>query len=246
VSPISLEDSFAGVEQAVAAVVQAQAFPVVLGGDHSISLPVLRALASQHGPVGLVHFDAHPDTWDVHFGRRYSHATPFRRAIEEGGLDPSRYIQVGLRGSLPKRTDLEDARTLGVTSLRADEVYRQGIDATLEQIRAIATGPVHVSLDIDVADPAYAPGTGTPEVGGFTSREILALVRGLTPLQIVGFDLVEVSPPYDHADITALLAANLTYELISTRVGRRSPKADARVQADGLGDNKVARAQRVG
>ncbi len=244
-SPLSIEDSFRVVEQAVGAILGDDAFPVVLGGDHSISLPVLRALARKHGPLGLVHFDAHPDTWDVQFGRRYSHATPFRRAIEEGVLDPRRYIQVGLRGSLPKRTDLEDARGLGVTSLPAEEVFRIGIEGTLERIREVATGRVHVSLDIDVADPAFAPGTGTPEVGGFSSREIMALVRGLGPLDAIGFDVVEVSPPYDHAEITALLAANLTYEMISTRVGRWTAKQGKRIESAVLASNKVDRTSGV-
>jgi agmatinase len=224
-SPVSIEDAFGAVEAAISEVLSAGAWPLILGGDHSISLPVLRALAKEHGPVGLVHFDAHPDTWDVHFGHRYTHATPFRRAIEEGVLDGARYCQVGIRGSLPKRTDLDDARALGVTVLPADEVYAIGLDATLERIRGVASGPIHVSVDIDVCDPAFAPGTGTPEVGGFSSRELVSLLRGLAPLEVVGFDLVEVSPPYDHAEVTAILAANLAYEMLSTRVGRLRPKA---------------------
>ena len=223
-SPISIKDSFVQIEQAVGQVVRAEAFPLVLGGDHSISLPVLRALARRHGPLGLVHFDAHPDTWDAHFGRKYSHATPFRRAIEEGLIDARRYVQVGIRGSLPKASDLDDARGLGVTVLRTDDVVEIGLEATLDRICEIATGRVHVSLDIDVVDPAFAPGTGTPEVGGLSSREIVRLVRGLGPLETTGFDLVEVSPPYDHGEITAILAANLAYELLSTRVGRLRPK----------------------
>jgi agmatinase len=231
-SPVSIEDSFGAIERAIGQIVAAEAFPLILGGDHSISLPVLRALASRHGPLGLVHFDAHPDTWDVHFGRRYTHATPFRRAIEEGILDAARYIQVGIRGSLPKAGDLDDARSLGVTVLSADEVYAIGLDAALARIRAIATGPVHVSVDIDVVDPAFAPGTGTPEVGGFSSREIIRLVRGLGPLDVAGFDVVEVAPPYDHGEVTSILAANLAYELLSTRVGRLRPKAPSTARSD--------------
>lgn len=226
-SPISIEDSFDAIEQGIGEVVAAEAFPLILGGDHSLSLPVLRALARRHGPLGLVHFDAHPDTWDVHFGRKYSHATPFRRAIEEGVLDASRYLQVGVRGSLPRASDLDDARALGATVLPADEVYELGIEGTLQRIREVAKGRVHVSLDIDVVDPAFAPGTGTPEVGGFSSREMVRLVRGLGPLEVVGFDVVEVAPPYDHGEITCILAANLAYELLSTRVGRLAPKAPA-------------------
>ncbi len=223
-SPISMEDSFRAIERAIEAVVSADAFPLVLGGDHSISLPVLRALAKRHGPLGLVHFDAHPDTWDVHFGRKYSHATSFRRAIEEGLVDGSRYVQVGIRGSLPKATDLDDARALGVTVLSADDVLEMGLDTALTGIRQVASGRVYVTLDIDVVDPAFAPGTGTPEVGGFSAREIVRLVRGLGPIEAVGCDLVEVAPPYDHGEITAVLAANLAYEMLSTRVRRWRPK----------------------
>ncbi len=223
-SPVSIEDAFGAIEDAVGTVLAANVFPLLLGGDHSVSLPVLRTLAAKYGPVGLVHFDAHPDTWDVHFGRKYTHATPFRRAIEEGVLDGRRYVQIGIRGSLPKRSDLDDARALGVTILSADDVYRMGIEATLGRICEVATGSVYVSVDVDVCDPAFAPGTGTPEVGGFTSREMLAMVRGLAPLELVGFDVVEVSPPYDHGEITAILAANLAYELLSSLVGRLAPQ----------------------
>ena len=232
-SPISMEDSFAAIEAALGVVLDAEVFPLILGGDHSISLPVLRALARRHGPLGLVHFDAHPDTWDVHFGRRYSHATPFRRAIEAGVLDAARYVQVRMRGSPPKASDLDDAQALGVAVLRAEEIFEMGLDAALARFREVARGRVHVSLDIDVVDPAFAPGTGTPEVGGFSSREIVRLVRGLRPLDVVGFDLVEVAPPYDHGEVTAILAANLAYELLSTRVGRLGPKDVPAVVADG-------------
>ena len=223
-SPISIEDSLATIERAVADVVGAGVLPIVLGGDHSISLAILRALAPSHGPLGLVHFDAHPDTWETHFGRKYSHATPFRRAIEERLIDPSRYVQVGIRGPLPKASDLDDARALGITVLRADDVWEMGLDLALSRIHAIATGPVHVSLDIDVVDPAFAPGTGTPEVAGFSSREIVQLVRGLASVGAVAFDVVEVAPPYDHGDVTSLLAANLAYEMLCTRVGGALPK----------------------
>jgi agmatinase len=189
---------------------------MALGGDHSISLPLLRAHARRHGPLGLVHFDSHPDTWDTEFGGRpYSHGTPFRRALEEKLIDPARYIQVGLRGPTSGASDWQDTRDLGVHVLTMDQAAEMGLPAVLDAIRATATGPVYVTLDIDSADPAFAPGTGTPEVGGFTSHQLLQLVRGLRGLDLRGFDLVEVSPPYDHGDITAILAANLAFEFLS-------------------------------
>jgi agmatinase/guanidinopropionase len=165
----------------------------------------------------VVHFDSHPDTWDTEFsGRRYSHGTPFRRALEEKLIDPARYIQVGLRGPTSGASDWQDARDLGVRLVTMDEAAALGVPAVIDAIHATAAaGPVYVTLDIDSADPAFAPGTGTPEVGGFTSHQLLQLVRGLRGLRLVGFDLVEVSPPFDHGDITAILAANLAFEFLS-------------------------------
>jgi agmatinase/guanidinopropionase len=221
VNPASIEETHALIEADVDPVVRAGAFPMCLGGDHSVSLPLLRAVARRYGPLALVQFDAHPDTWNVHFGRRYTHATPFRRAVEEGVVDARRSIQIGIRGPLPHATDLEDARALGFAVVTADDVARLGITETLHQVHERASGPVYLTLDIDAVDPAYAPGTGTPEVGGFTSREVLALVRGLAGLEVVAADVVEVSPPYDHGDITSILAANLAYEVICLVARRR-------------------------
>jgi agmatinase len=194
-------------------IVEAGVFPVVLGGDHSASLPVLRALAQRHGKMSLVHFDAHPDFWPGPPGRPYHHGTPFRIATEEGLIDPAASLQVGIRGSLSANL-VEEARKAGFHLLTASEFAQRGVQRTLQDIADIARAPVYVSLDIDCVDPAYAPGTGTPEVAGLTSREIVGLVRGLPAASVVGFDIVEVAPAYDNAEITALLAANLVHEFL--------------------------------
>jgi len=190
---------------------------VALGGDHSISLPLLRAHAAKFGPPALIHFDSHPDTWDWEFkDQPYSHGTPFRRAIEEELIDTSAYLQIGIRGPTSFATDLSDAEKMGAKILTIDRVFEMGIPAVITEIKeTIGEKPVYVSLDIDAVDPAFAPGTGTPEVGGLSSYEILQLVRGLQDLNMIGIDLVEVSPPYDHGDITAILASNLAFEFIS-------------------------------
>jgi agmatinase len=200
---------------------------IALGGDHSISLPLLRAHARQHGPLSVVHFDSHPDTWDSEFGGRlYSHGTPFRRALEEQLIRPGGYIQVGLRGPTSGAQDWQTARDLGVRVVTMDEAATMGLPAVIRAIHDTVSGPTYVTLDIDAADPAFAPGTGTPEVGGFTSHQLLQLVRGLKGLELVGFDLVEVSPPYDHGDITALLASNLAFEFLSLLAVQARERAD--------------------
>lgn len=190
---------------------------VALGGDHSISLPLLRAHAAKFGPPALIHFDSHPDTWDWEFkDQPYSHGTPFRRAIEEELIDSSAYLQIGIRGPTSFANDLSDAEKMGAKILTIDRVFEMGIPAVITEMKeTIGEKPVYVSLDIDAVDPAFAPGTGTPEVGGLSSYEILQLVRGLQDLNMIGIDLVEVSPPYDHGDITAILASNLAFEFIS-------------------------------
>jgi agmatinase/guanidinopropionase len=200
---------------------------IALGGDHSISLPLLRAHHAQFGPLAVVHFDSHPDTWDTEYpGEPFSHGTPFRRAIEEGLIDRNAYIQVGIRGPVSDATDLESTREMGARIFTIDQVFKVGIPSIIEEIHAIVgTRKLYVSLDIDCVDPAFAPGTGTPEVGGLSSYQILQLVRGLQGLNCVGFDLVEVSPPYDHSGITAILAANLVFEFISLlALSRRGPQ----------------------
>ncbi len=191
--------------------------PVVsLGGDHTIALPALRAMAAVHGPLALVHFDAHLDTWDTYFGAPNTHGTPFRRASEQGLIVKGHSAHVGIRGSLYDRTDLIDDERLGFTIVHCRHIDRLGIDAVLAAItERVGDHPVYVSIDIDVLDPAFAPATGTPEAGGMTSRELLEVLRGMSGLPIVGADIVEVAPAYDHAEITAVAAANLAYELVT-------------------------------
>jgi agmatinase len=214
--PTSIDRSMEIITSTASEIIQYNTTLISLGGDHSIALPLLRAHAEKYGPLAVIHIDAHLDTWESEFeGRPYSHGTPFRRAIEEGLIRKSEYIQVGIRGPVEDARDYQDAQNLGAYTITADEVHEKGIKVVLEDIRHRIQGKVYVTLDIDSADPAFAPGTGTPEVGGLTSHQLLQLVRGLSELDIVGFDLVEVSPPYDHQDITAILAANLVFEYLS-------------------------------
>jgi len=191
--------------------------PIVLGGDHSIALPELRAAAAVHGPLALLQFDSHADTWDEYFGKKFNHGTVFRRAIEEGLLIPENSIQVGMRGSLYDQGDLEASRELGFDLLTTDAVRKLGVEETIARVRGrVGDAKVYVSFDVDFVDPAFAPGTGTPEVGGFSSREAQEFVRGLAGTRIVGCDVVEVYPPYDGpGQVTALLAANVAFELLS-------------------------------
>ena len=213
--PVSIEKCYAAIEEHIGAVLDAGALPAVIGGDHSISLPLLRAVARKHGPVGLVQFDSHIDTWDEYFGGKYFHGTPFRRAIEEKIVDPKRFVQVGIRGPGYGEDDFDFHREHGITVVDIEDVKKHGIDAAIATIRRVATGPCYVTFDIDAIDPAFAPGTGTPEVGGLNAHESQLLVRGLAGLDLVGFDIVEVSPLFDGpGQITALLAANLLFELI--------------------------------
>jgi agmatinase len=187
-----------------------------LGGDHTIALPVLRALHAEHGPVALVHFDAHLDTWDSYYEAPYTHGTPFRRASEEGLLLKGQSAHVGIRGSLYDAQDLVDDAELGFTVIHCRDMDALGVDGVVDRVlSAVGSAPVHVSIDIDVLDPAFAPATGTPEAGGMTSRELLGIVRGLRSANLVAADIVEVSPAYDHAEITGVAAANLAYELTS-------------------------------
>jgi agmatinase len=213
--PVSIESCYEAVTSRIAAIAAAGARPIVIGGDHSISLPVLRALAKRHGPLALVQFDAHIDTWDEYFGGKYFHGTPFRRAIEEGLIDGARFIQIGIRGPMYGEEDFDFHRQHGITMIDIDQVKARGLAWTIEQMQRVATGPAYITFDIDSVDPAFAPGTGTPEVGGLTSHDAQTLVRGLAGLTLVGGDIVEVSPPFDGpGQITALLAANLMFELV--------------------------------
>ncbi len=216
VNPGYIEDSYKMIEGGLLPILDGGVTPIMLGGDHSVTLPELRAMVKTHGPVALIHFDSHTDTGDKRFGRRYTHGTPFRRAVEEDLILVDHSIQAGMRGSVYSRDSLDDARNMGFDLVTAVEAQEQGIDELVRRIRdRVGDAKAFVSFDIDFVDPAYAPGTGTPEVGGFTSSEALRVVRGLKGLNLVGFDLVEVLPQYDLSEVTALLAANIVYEFIS-------------------------------
>ena len=216
VNPGYIEDSYKMIEEGLLPILDGGVTPILLGGDHSVTLPELRAMAKRHGPVALIHFDSHTDTGDKRFGRKYTHGTPFRRAVEEELILVDHSIQAGMRGSVYSRDSLDDARKMGFDLVTSVEAQERGIDELIRRIRDRAgDAKAFVTFDIDFVDPAYAPGTGTPEVGGFTSSEALRVVRGLRDLDLVGFDLVEVLPQYDTSQITALLAANLVYEFIS-------------------------------
>jgi agmatinase len=214
--PTSIERTMEIIQNFASEIIQKNVTLISLGGDHSIALPLLRAHAEKYGPLGVVHIDAHLDTWESEFeGRPYSHGTPFRRALEEGLIRKGEYVQVGIRGPVDGARDYQEAKDLGAVTITADFVHEHGIAAVLQEVRRRIKGSIYLTLDIDSADPAFAPGTGTPEVGGLTSHQLLQLIRGLNGLDIIGFDLVEVSPPYDHQDITAILAANLVFEVLS-------------------------------
>jgi agmatinase len=216
VVPGYIEASYESIKEGLEPIHRAGVVPIVLGGDHSIALPELRAAAAVHGPLALVQFDSHPDTWDAYFGQKHTHGTPFRRAVEEGLLDPSRSIQVGMRGSIYDQGDWNDARAMGFDLVPTDAVRKLGIEETISRIRErVGDARVYASFDVDFVDPAFAPGTGTPEIGGFTSREAQEFVRGLVGLDLIGCDVVEVYPAYDPAQITALLAANVAHEFLS-------------------------------
>ncbi|MER6466120.1 agmatinase [Streptomyces sp. NPDC093272] len=216
VNPFDINEAIETV-QAEASRLQADGTKLVtVGGDHTIALPLLRAVAERHGPVAVLHFDAHLDTWDTYFGAEYTHGTPFRRAVEEGIVDTEALSHVGTRGPLYGKRDLEEDRRLGFGIVTSSDVLRRGVDETVDALRQrIGDRPLYVSVDIDVLDPAHAPGTGTPEAGGMTSRELLEILRGLAGLDLVGGDIVEVAPAYDHADITSFAASHVAYDLIS-------------------------------
>ena len=216
VVPGYIEDTNQRIEDEIYPLIEAGVAPIMLGGDHSITLPELRAVAKKHGPVALLHYDSHTDTYDEYFGRPYNHGTPFRRAVEEGLIDVEHSIQVGMRGSTYSADDYKDSADLGIEVITAARAREIGLAEVMKRVRKKA-GRVRafVSVDIDFVDPAYAPGTGTPEVGGFTSGEAISLMRGLAGINMVAADVVEVLPEYDPTDNTALVASNLAYELIS-------------------------------
>jgi agmatinase len=198
---------------------------VGIGGDHTVLLPILRSMHRRHGRVALVHFDAHLDTWDTYFGAPYTHGTLLRRAAEEGLFRDDASMHVGIRGPLYAEQDMVDDAGFGFRTIRCDDVQRLGIDGVVAAIRERVGGhPLYVSIDIDVLDPAHAPGTGTPEIGGMSSRELLMILRGLSGLRLVSGDVVEVSPPYDHAEVTSLAAATVAFELVCLLAVARRPQ----------------------
>jgi agmatinase len=216
VNPFDIGAAIETVQETATALTEDGRSLVTIGGDHTIALPLLRAAARRHGPVALVHFDAHLDTWDTYFGADYTHGTPFRRAVEEGIVDTEALSHVGTRGPLYGKKDLEDDRRFGFGIVTSADVYRQGVDEVADRLRQrVGNRPVYLSIDIDVLDPAHAPGTGTPEAGGLASRELLEILRGLRGLNLVGADVVEVAPAYDHAEITSIAAAHVAYDLVS-------------------------------
>jgi agmatinase len=219
VAPGDTEGTYSRVEEALAPVVEAGVFPLVMGGDHSITLAELRALARVHGPLALVQLDSHTDTWEAYFGQRYFHGTTFKRAVEEELLDPQASVQAGIRGPVYAASDLGDARGLGFRVIENDELRGLGPDGFSAAVRErVGERPVFLSFDIDFLDPAVAPGTGTPEVAGFTTAEAVALLRSLRGIRLAGCDVVEVSPPYDSpGQPTALAAANVLWELLALR-----------------------------
>jgi guanidinopropionase len=229
VNPVDVMDSMARIKTFFDRVCDAGVAPLAVGGDHLSTLPVMRALA-KNGPVGMVHFDAHTDTWDGYFGGfKYTHGTPFRRAVEEGLLDPKRTVQIGIRGAL--YNDAEDTwgQEQGIRVIDIDEFHAMGIEGVMQEARrVVGDGPTYVSFDVDALDPVYAPGTGTPEIGGMTTLEAQWAVRALRGLNLVGGDVVEVSPPFDTSGNTAMVGATMLFEILC-------------VLADSVNSRKVAK-----
>jgi agmatinase len=220
INPFHIEAAIGQVEEQAGSWTAGGSRLLTLGGDHTIALPLLRCMAREHGPIAVLHFDAHLDTWDTYFGAPYTHGTPFRRAAEEGLVDPTGSVHVGIRGPLYDRMDLQDDAGLGFQVLTGRQFARERLDSLIDRVLTRLDGkPVYVSVDIDVLDPAHAPGTGTPEAGGLTSRELLELIRALDGASLVGADIVEVAPAYDHAEITGVAASHVAYELLSVMAG---------------------------
>jgi len=220
-NPFDISAAVAEIEQAAVDLGSRVKRIVTVGGDHTIALPLLRAVNQKHGPVAVLHFDAHLDTWDTYFGAPITHGTPFRRASEEGLIDLTASCHVGTRGPLYSKQDLDDDERLGFSIVSSVDIEERGIEAAIERVRRrVGDRPLYISIDIDVLDPAHAPGTGTPEAGGMTSRELLRMLRALSDLDIVGADVVEVSPAYDHAQLTGIAASHVVYELVTLMAGR--------------------------
>lgn len=224
-NPFDIEDALDAMEAGAFELTQDGTRLITIGGDHTVALPNLRNMQRQHGPVALLHFDAHLDTWDTYFGAEYTHGTPFRRAFEENLIDMDALCHVGTRGPLYGTQDLDDDARFGFGIVSSADIYRLGVDKVVDRLRQrVGDRPLYISLDIDVLDPAHAPGTGTPEAGGATSREILEIIRGLRGLDVVGGEVVEVAPAYDHAELTGIAAAHIVYEFISLMaLGKNAP-----------------------
>ena len=215
INTFNLAKSVAIIESAYDDILAHDCKPLTLGGDHTISLPILRALNKIHGPVGIVHVDAHADINDAMFGEPVAHGTPFRRAIEEGLINPTRMVQIGLRATGYEADDFDWPRSQGVRVVQAEECWYQSLKPLMAEVREqLGTGPVYITFDIDGLDPAYAPGTGTPEIGGLTIHQGLEIIRGCWGLDVIGGDLVEVAPAYDASGNTSLTAANLLFEML--------------------------------
>ncbi len=215
-NPFDIREAIGQIERAAGDLAPDGQPLVTLGGDHTIALPLLRAVHQRHGPVALVHFDAHLDTWPAYFGEEYTHGSPFRRAAEEGLFVPGHSAHVGIRGSLYDADDLRDDARMGFQVFSCPDIDDAGVPATIDRLREqVGNRPLYVSIDVDVMDPAFAPATGTPEAAGLSGRELMRFVRGFAGTNLVGVDIVEVAPAYDHAEITGVAAANLAYEFLS-------------------------------
>ena len=217
VNPADLQDSLNKIENYYNEIIKSNVIPLSIGGDHLVSLPILRALAKK-GPVALFQFDSHSDTWDSYFGGyKYTHGTPFRRAVEENLIDPRKYVMLGIRGSLYDPDDMKWARDQGITIITIDEYYEMGFKKSMEIVQNIlGNTPTYLTFDIDGIDPTYAPGTGTPEVGGFNVREAQLIIRKLNKINFIGADVVEISPPFDLNNMTSLAGATIAFEILCT------------------------------
>ena len=216
-NPFNIDEAIKQIEDGATDLLSRVENIITIGGDHTIALPLLRAVNKKCGqPVALVHFDAHLDTWDTYFGAPYTHGTPFRRAREEGLFLDDASMHVGIRGPLYSRDDLKEDADLGFKIIHCDDFQTQSVDQIVKRIKdRVGDNPLYLSIDIDVLDPAHAPGTGTPEIAGMTSREMLNVLRGLSDMNLVSADVVEVAPAYDHAELTSTAAATIVFELIN-------------------------------
>ena len=217
VNPADLQDSLTKIKEFYENIVVTKTIPLSIGGDHLISLPILRALAKD-APIGLFQFDSHSDTWDSYFGGyKFTHGTPFRRAIEEKLIDPKKYVMIGIRGSLYDPDDMKWAKDQGVTIITIDEYYKMGFEKTMDLVnKVLGDSKTYLTFDIDGIDPTFAPGTGTPEVGGFNVRESQLIIRALNEMNFIGADVVEVSPPFDVNNMTSLVGATIAFEILCT------------------------------